>query len=517
MRESITSRRYATAPSWPIVAGLSFLFLASAVWPVFVYPDLELQDIPNHLARAFILLHADDPVLNRNYRIDWAVVPDLGWDLWALRFGGILPLMLSAKILVVTTFILGIGGCFAMARAFTGRWTIVPLLSFPFLLNGAYAKGFLSFGFGLSLSFWAIAWWAWIPERRWVLRLAGATLFATLLYIVHLYSFGIYGLFVLGFELQPLFRPDGRALLHRLGILARDGLQALPALILFLLSTRALAEAPEGFKYEDAWGRFSDISLMISTGFPWTDIVVIIVFAGILITSVAKGWFNLSSKVNVALALYLIAFLLLPDKVINTSFLAWRVVLGLVFVGIAAMTPRPKTPRLALPALLAVAFGITLAVPLAQIPSWTRSGIEKTSFLSAIATVPEGSKIFFAHSGISAADMVRDQDGAYHVASYAVMAKRALVQSMFAHPGQQVLRFRDPAIQSAPGNGATLLTVIATQFGAAHRDFRDYLARFDYVVLHGEDRDLEARMFPFDRMQLIHHAENYRLYRLVHP
>ncbi len=500
------------------MAGFSFLFLASAVWPVFAYADLELQDLPNHLARIFILLNPHDPALSGNYRIDWAIIPDLGWDLWALGLGGWLPLMLSAKILVVATFVLGISGCFAMARSLTERWTLVPLLGVPFLLNGAYAKGFLSFDLGLSLSFWAIAWWTWMPERRWALRLAGATLLATLLYLIHFYAFGIYGLYVLGFELQKiLFRPDDRAILNRIGVLARDGLQALPASIFFLLSTRILEEVPQGYDYIDAWGRFSDISLMISTGFPWIDIVVIIVFAGILIAAVAKGWLNLSSKVNMVLALYLIAFLLLPDKIINTSYLAWRVVLGLAFVGIAAMAPAAKAPRLVLPVLLALAFGITLTVPLVQMRSWTRSGAEKAAFLSAIATVPEGSKIFFAHSGMSRADVVRDIDGAYHVASYAVIAKRALVQSMFVNPGQQVLRFHDGAIQDAPGNGATFLAAIAEQFGAAHRDFRDYLAHFDYVVLHGEDRDLEERMFAFDRMQLIHDADGYRLYRLVRP
>ncbi len=517
MSDRSQSAQGAFASFWRVAPGLSLLFLAALLWPLAAFSDLHLQDLPNHLARAFILLHPDDALLNQNYRVDWWIVPDLGWDLWALGLGRLLPLMWLAKLLVAVTFSLGVAGSLAMGRALTGRWTLVPLLAVPFLLNGAYFKAFLSFNLGLALSFWAIAWWVWAPERYRLLRLAVATLFATVLYVVHFFAFGIYGLFVLGFELQRFWQTRReRPLLYRTAALILDGLQAVPALVLLLAAMGRFSSSPIAIVEREPWARFGDVSLLIESGYPWADIAVIIGYLGILIASAARGWFGFSSKATLALTLYFAAFLLLPDDIVITSYLPWRAALPLVFIGIASMTSTWRTPRLLLPALLSVALAIGSAVTIVQSRSWSRSAAEKSNFLSAIASIPDGSKLFFAHSGIPQGDLVRDEDGAYHVASYAVIAKRALVQTMFVSSGQ-VLRFRDDAIQAAPRNSDLFLADIADNFAAAHADFRSHLAHFQYIVLHGEDRDLEARMFSFAKLELIGRVADYRLYRVLHP
>ncbi len=492
---------------------LILAFLAAALWPLVAYPDLHLQDFPNHLARAFILLHPGDPVLLQNYRVVWSVLPDLGWDLWAVALGQFLPLVLAGKLMVLFAFVLGIGGCFVLGRAQTGGWSLVPLLAFPFLLNGAYAKGFLSFEFGLALSLWAMAWWAIMPERLWLLRLMIATALATLLYVIHLYAFALYGVFVLGFELKR----SGPGLVSRLITLCRDGLQAAPALLLFLLAAHAAPHAG-GIAYRNFLGRFGDISLLIESGRPWLDIAVILAFAGITLFAAWKNWLRFSPAAATVLTLYVALFFLLPDGVINTAYLAWRIVLPLIFVGIASLRPGPAMPRLFLPGMLVAAFAITLAVPLIEAPGWSRSQQEKSQFLSLIAPVPDGSKIFFAQVGMPDYAIARDAPGAYHIAAYGVIAKRLLVQTMFVSAGQHVLRFRDDAMQG-PVNGPVnnsdpLLQEIADNFRMAHADLGDYIGRFDYVVLRGRDAALENRVLPQPQLILVGEVGDYRLFRV---
>ena len=499
--------------SFVIRAGLlSLLFLAAALWPYAVYADLHLQDFPNHLAAAFILLHPNDPLLQLHYRIDWSIVPDLGWELWVMALSPLFSPTIIAKIMIVAVLLLGVGGCFALGRALTGRWTLVPLIAFPVLLNGALANGYLSFDFGLALALWAMAFWAWMPERRWAIRLAVATLAATALYIVHLCSFGIYGIFVLGFELWR-FRDDP-APLRRLGALARDGVQALPALIIAVHYAGA-GHLAEGAAYAHPWTRFGEVSLLIESGWPWIDIVVILAYTGFLILSAVKGWLSLSSKVTFALLIYAALLFILPDGLIFGSQLPWRLVLALVLIGITSMTPTPQTPRPLIPALLSVALCITLAVSLAQNRRWSKSAAEKDAFLSVIAPMPDGSRLFLAHSGFTPSVLTRDEGGAYHEGAYAVLAKRALVPSLFTAPGQHLLRFRDPVIQDvAQRDSLVFLTDIEESFSERHASFGDYLMHFDYAVLHGEDDVLEKRMLPFNQLSLINRVGDYRLYRI---
>src|SRR5260370_22375513 len=100
-------------------AGLSrpALILATAVlgvaaaWPLLVFGDLGLRDYPNHLARAFILLHPDDRYISMHYRAIWTSIPDLGWDLWAMAIGRLASLGMAAKVFICPTFRLPLVGC----------------------------------------------------------------------------------------------------------------------------------------------------------------------------------------------------------------------------------------------------------------------------------------------------------------------------------------------------------------------------------------------------------------------
>jgi hypothetical protein len=502
------------------IIGLTLAFLVAALWPLAVYPDLHLRDFPNHMARAFILLHPDDPVLMRNFRIAWAPLPDIGWDLWALALGRFMSLVSAAKFLIVTSFVLGIGGCFALARIFTDRWTATPLLAFPFFLNGAYGMGFLSFTLGLSVALWAMAWWAATENSNALLRLAVATGFATLLYLIHFYAFAIYGVFILGFELPDLWRKRrDKDFVVRLVALFRDGLQAAPAVLLFVLA-QTTEKPAGGIEYLEPWIRFGNVALMIHSGRPWTDIGPILAYASLIITAQRKGWLSLSPRVHAILALYVVLFLILPDQIINTAYVAWRTLLPLAFVGIAALAPTSAMPRRIFPALLSVAFAITLAVPLIRNPDWQRSAQGKAQFLSAIEPMAEGGRIFFAHSGIDPYSLTSTEPGIDHVAAYAVIEKRALVKSLFVLPGQHVLRFRDesllgPTIDDT-NNTETILANVVKAFSDTHTDFAAYIGRFDYVVLHGEDDALETRALPMDRLTLLKQVGAYRLFRVGH-
>jgi hypothetical protein len=503
------------------ICGVTLFLFIGALWPLAVFPDLQLQDYPNHLARAFVLLHHDDPLLSAHYRVEWLPIPDLGWDLWAIAVGRYLPLEWAAKSMLIVSCMLTITGCFAINRILAGKWTPLPLLAFPFLFNAGYVKGFLSFDLGVGLSLWAMAWWLWVPNRRWAVRLAVATGFSTLLYIVHFYAWAVYGVFVLGIELGEIVLRSDR---HRhwsrwLSTMLRDGTQALPALAMLWWSSRMALPPTDPTKaalglFDWPWDRIGDAAQLIDGGTVAGVVLLCVVGAAFLIPF-AMHWARLQPRAAVAIALYILLFFLLPNRIFDTSSVAWRALIPALLIAIASTLPLGRWRQRVLFTQLVVAALVTIAIPLLQIPSWRQSEKEKIDFLAAIDPLPEGSRLFWAHTGILRTDVMANEVGAYHVGAYAVVAKRALVQSMFVYSGQQPLRFRDPAFQSAPKNTAVFLPDIVKVFAVAGLSLKTHILRFDYVLMHGPDDRAERAVLPVDRLRLLNQVGDYRLYAVL--
>ena len=492
------------------------LLCAVALWPIFVIGEMGLQDYPNHLARAFILLHQQDPLLRANYRLEWSPIPDLGWDLWVLSVGRLLPLVATAKLFVVLAFAMGASGCFVLGRVIVGRWTAMPMLALPFLFNSAYTKGFLSFDMGLAVSLWAMAWWLWMPDRRWLMRLAGATVLATLLYVLHICAFAIYGLFVLGIEAQTLVRgAEGLPLGRRILRFTLNAAQALVAVALFVLARSMTpgADTPsDPVTLEEPLKRLQHLDFLIDVGSPAWGALFVIIMAITILVLIATGRVRFETRAIGPLLLLVLAFFVLPRSLLGGLNIAGRLTVPAVLIAIASLRPRPGHGRSTPAVSFSVAVAVILAITALQSRNWRATERDRRDFLASIDQMPDGSKLFWAHAGMSARALRAEAIGSYHVGSYAVLAKRALVQSMFVSPGQQPLRFRDAAIQGAPANSETFLDAIVGFEGAR---LNGYLSRFDYVLLHGPEGDVEKTELPFDHLRAVGMVGQFRLYKVI--
>src|SRR5260370_3766262 len=92
-------------------------------------------------------------------------------------------------------------GTVALQRALHGRIGLWPLSSLLFVYNSALYWGFVGFLFTLSLALLAFA--AWVASEPWPARrrIVIFSLPASLLFIFHLFGFGVYGLLVASYEL----------------------------------------------------------------------------------------------------------------------------------------------------------------------------------------------------------------------------------------------------------------------------------------------------------------------------
>lgn len=466
------------------------LFTMASLWPLLVFEFPSGQDLPNHLARVFILLNADDPIISQHFVVGWNPVPNLGWDVFGVVIGRFLPLVWTLKLFLALCFGITMSGVFLLNRAVGSSWSWVPLLATPFMFHAGYTKGFLSFNLGVGLALIACAAWAGISDKYWRRRLALAAVFSLVLFYIHLVAWGIYGLFVLGYQLSLLrsqWRENGSAAFNPwLLSTMRDALQALPPLIVMAGFAFYLGAGAELYGtvagLDNPFSRLRGARLVIDTGRTIPALFFLIVaVAGFIYLLGWKKVMTFSPKFAFSIALLVLFFFIMPDRIYSTHFVVWRLALGAVLVaiasGISAYPIHAKVVRVSLAVFLALTLGLS---------SWHahvtyNSEVIRNDFITSIVRIPAGHTLFAVNLGITPGDIEYDRIGAYHVVSHAIVQRKVITQSQFANPAQQPIRYRQPPFSDYRINGGRFLDGIERKFERLGHSLDEHLQAFQWI------------------------------------
>ena len=502
----------------PVLAAIG---LISVIAPILIFTYPAIQDYPNHLARIFILTNIQDPTLAANYRIDRTLTPNLGWDLLALALHLVLPLDLAGRggLLIITGGLCA--GTFVFHRALNGRWSWTPIIALPLLYNIGMTKGFLAYDISLALALLAAGWWVAAPPARWLLRLIVATLFATLLYVMHFAGFAAYGIIVLGVEIEKhLARPrEQRSLVHLLLCLGRDGLQAVPAGILLLITSLHAVVEPtgvemviQGFQTPDE--AIAQFFWATDTGYTWLSQIVGGCIAIMVAWAVWTRRLMLPTLMRTPLLLFCVLVFALPQQIYGTGYVTSRASVAFAFFLFASLRQTMLMDARSMQKLVTGIVFLSLAIGFIRLPAWIETQRGVRDFTNMAEQIPVGSRVFAAHVGMEPDDLVATAIGLYHVASYGVITRKFLVQSMFAFPGQQPLRFRDPALKTAPKTSDTFIQQIARNMCRRGLLLREHLFHFDYILMHGPPgKRLETAVMPHPWYSQAGKSGEFRLYR----
>jgi hypothetical protein len=201
-------------------AAVFVVILAISCYPLFSHKFLSIDDLLNHLSRAWILLHLKDmPAFRREYAPNWRALPDLALDIYAHILGRLLPLPWVGKSFVALTFAVLLGGAGAVHRAVYRKWSLWPFTAALFLYNRILIAGEVNFLFAVGLYLHVTALWIRLRERPWPWRVGMAGAGAIAIFFAHLFPVGLLGVTLGGYEI-------GRGLQRRLRLaeIARDGL-----------------------------------------------------------------------------------------------------------------------------------------------------------------------------------------------------------------------------------------------------------------------------------------------------
>jgi hypothetical protein len=493
---------------------LFFVFLLLISIPVWTHPLPPLSDYVNHLARMHVIANIDkNPNLAKFYEIDWAIIPNLTMDLIVPWFTRFVSVYVAGKIFTVTMFAVIGSGVLVLNRVLSGRWSILPLITFPLFYNYVFLVGLINYLFGVGIALWALAGWIWLRDRPWPLRFLLSSLSVGALFFCHLSALGVYGMGVLSVELMRLW--DHRNQRPWKPAVAEFVLSGFP----FLVAAPLLAASPTmrlASQYE--WEPLGKFDGLIDVFAVYSDIVTIgmiaIIVAGAvwcirhrLLSFQPLGWWIAGVGIIVYLAL---------PRVLFDSYMAdQRVAVPLVYMLIACINldMRLRMVRRGFVVVLLV----LLAGRMAEVDvSWSDLTEAQGELRNTTKQIPRGSKVFVAYADRAAGGDVRDL-GLVHAPCIAMIERSALVTTAFTVLGKQVMHARPEyrgMVDTEDGTppSTAQLVVAATRPSDDFPAFWSRWPEFDYLyVLFTED---EADNPDPERLTLLYEGDRFQLYKI---
>jgi hypothetical protein len=406
-----------------LAAGCAMLILL----PVIAARYPPLTDYPNHLARSYILLNLPhSAVLRRYYRDVMQAQPNLAMDLVIPALAHVMSIWTAGRVFVGVTLLAMAGGCILLHRALHRRWSSWPALSFLFVYNRLFLWGFLGYLFALGLALAGAAAWHAARDQPWPVRLALGTASATILYLLHLYGLGIYGVIIGGFQLTELIAMRQRSFGEIAWRCSVFGLQFAPAACLFLFVSPTSAALRRV-----SWGgiarKFITPLNLLHAYHPKLDLAMLAVVAAAGLVLLVRRKIAVARAARIPLGLLVALMFVMPNELFSSYGADRRIPIALALFAVSASDWHDAPARLR--RVCMTAFSLLLALRMLLIwQVWAQAQPVYRGFISAFERLPEGARL------VSAAPAIGGSLPLFHVDAYAVILRNVFLPSLFAAP-----------------------------------------------------------------------------------
>ena len=152
----------ARRPGWII-----FVSMIVAAIPLY-WPALPpLTDLMGHIGRYSVQLTlANDPLLQRYYSFQWAMIPNLGVDLLIGPVAGGVGLEMGVKLIIIGIIMATVAGFLILGRAAHGRIPVAALFALPLAYGFPFHFGFVNFCLSMAMAFLMFACWMRLGQTK---------------------------------------------------------------------------------------------------------------------------------------------------------------------------------------------------------------------------------------------------------------------------------------------------------------------------------------------------------------
>jgi hypothetical protein len=519
------------SPGRGLIACAWLAVVALALFPLTLVSLPALADLPDHLARVYILNHiAGNATLQDYYAVSWRLMHFQSTDILLPPLARLFGLEAAARIYIAAAFLLILGGTALLHRVLFGRVGLWPAAAALLLYNFMLAWGLVSvlFAFGLALILFAA--WLASEDRAGILRSGLFALAALVLFLCHFFAFAVYAVLVAAHALAELRRPGGL----RRGVLAAATLVVPSGIFLATLDPAAHSITQ--------WGGVNDKIRMVMS--PVTMYLArpdfVLGPAALLLVAVGRRLklFRFAPPMKTPVLVVAALTILMPNQLSSIWGADFRLPTMLCLLLVAASDLRFRTPRQAIAALTAILILLGLRVGYVA-HDWRAYQADFDALREAGAAIPSGARVLVVQSIDDLRPAPAPSLFPYrHAGSLLVEGHDIFLPQIFtsstplrlgaagqAMESEQLAVLRDIHWQPKAAAFAAVDAETRAQAEAVGRavssyevftstlDFSDWPERFDYLV----DLDFGARRNPVPALlSPVAEGSYFAIYR-IHP
>ena len=459
----------------PRAAGALYAALiALAAAPAWMWPIPRGNDIVNHWARLTLYGMAPDDPLRSLYHVHFGLIPNLGLDALYLVLQPFASPQSVARLALALAIALPALGAWVLHRALFAKpsptiWAI-PLLSY----NVATTGGLLNFSIGMGLAFLALGHIVRRGERLGVRDALALNLFGVALFFCHLIAWGAFALLFGLMRLGTLRAPPGR-LLRRGGFVVLA--QAAPLVLVALRQAPPSTYSLGGSKLAML---FAPVASMTAT-----DVTALTLLVGAGALAAVQG-LRVAPQAQLALGGFALAALLAPPALGAANLIDARLAVYVWYFAVATSSLNASGTVRLFAALTAVA--LTAWRLYAVAPAWAAFQDRAAAVRMGLTALPTGARALVVSPGhCNAADFAMYGN----LTAFAVIDRRAYVNTLFAQTGIQPSAPADPALDGGPtlpmdsrwltaeGRASLPARLVEAPWAAPFRDWRRH---FSHVI-----------------------------------
>jgi hypothetical protein len=426
------------APRSVPCGSLAAATLLIALTPLILTSHLPLSDLPNHLARQYVLRDLpDSPALQQFYTVRWALVPNLALELFCTPLIRLISPDLAVRLFCVATVALLVLGTRFLSRALNGETGALPLASAFLVWGGPFQFGFLSFCFGVGACLCLTGCHLRMSARCAAPRLRLAFLAGAgfLLMLCHVVAFALFALALCGNALATSRRP-GTILVSQAWLAA--GL--VPPFLLFLLFSPTAHSTTYAVKISTLSLKLESLLAVTLFSAPRIELALLLLAISVLAIALGIGRVYLTQRSLFLLTPLIVFWLIAPRSALGSGYFDYRLPWAIGFFLLAGLAPRNGDYR-----MIGTLGGMTASLVLARVAliGWLWLSWEPVlaAIDSAFAQLPEGARVMVV-SGPTATTSVRRSPSLLHVAAYSVARRQAFETGIYASVSGQILELR---------------------------------------------------------------------------
>jgi len=349
-----------------------------------------LVDYPAYLARMALLAA---PGSSQNYLVHWQLIPNLAMDLVVPPLAALLGVETAGRLFIASILALLVAATALLHRVLHGRVGLWPLASLLFLYNKVLYYGFLNYLFALGVALLCFALWIASRNRPVLARLILFSALASLIFILHLFAFGVYGLLIGSYEAGLLLQPGRPLSRAAVGRFLVSVLQFVPAIGLWLAN--ASAESVHYTAYGDIFDKLLALLAPMNFGGIGSMLAPLAAILAVL------AWWSGALKLAPAMRWPILASLAVAASMPNWLYGSWaadlRLPVALPFIVIASTTPQVSRRWVISLAAATGIFLLSLRV-FAVTVVWHAMDQRFTEFRNALHDLPLGARLLVAQT-----------------------------------------------------------------------------------------------------------------------